>query len=69
MAPAVPVDEMVELYLGLSLEFFSTCRNSSGVDDVHGALWVNEKRVGIDQRLDPANVSCHALTLPLYACA
>ena len=25
-----------------------------GVDDVHGALWVNERRVGIDQRLDPA---------------
>ena len=24
-----------------------------GVSDVHGELWVNEKRVGIDQRLDP----------------
>ena len=53
MAPPVPVDEMVELYLGLSLEFLDM-QKLFGVDDVHGALWVNEKRVGIDQRLDPA---------------
>jgi hypothetical protein len=53
MAPPVPVDEMVELYLGLSLEFLDM-QKLFGVGDVHGALWVNEKRVGIDQRLDPA---------------
>src|SRR5271170_5990481 len=53
MAPPVPVDEMVELYLGLSLEFLDM-QKLFGVDDVHGALWVNEKRAGIDQRLDPA---------------
>ena len=53
MAPPVPVDEMVELYLGLSLEFLDM-QKLFGVDDVHGALWVNEKRVGIDQWLDPA---------------
>ncbi len=52
IAPPVPVDEIVELYLGLSLEFLDMPR-LFGVDDVHGALWVNEKRVGIDQRLDP----------------
>src|ERR1700685_1169577 len=51
-APPIPVDEMVELYLGLSLEFLDM-QKLFGVDDVHGALWVNEKRVGIDQRLDP----------------
>lgn len=52
IAPPVPVDEMVELYLGLSLEFLDM-HKLFRVDDVHGALWVNEKRVGIDQRLDP----------------
>lgn len=54
IAPPVPVDEMVELYLGLSLEFLDM-QKLFGVGDVHGALWVNEKRVGIDQRLDPAS--------------
>ena len=52
-APPIPVDEMVELYLGLSLDFLDM-QKLFGVADVHGALWVNEKRVGIDQRLDPA---------------
>jgi hypothetical protein len=51
-APPIPVDEIVELYLRLTLELIDT-RKLFGVDDVHGALWVNEKRVGIDQRLDP----------------
>jgi hypothetical protein len=50
--PPVPVDDIVELYLKLTLELIDT-RKLFGVDDVHGALWVNEKRVGIDQRLDP----------------
>ena len=54
IAPPIPVDEMVELYLGLSLEFLDM-QKLFGVGDVHGALWVNEKRVGIDQRLDPAS--------------
>src|SRR5437773_1708205 len=53
MAPPIPVDEIVELYLGLCLEFLDM-QKLFGVSDVHGALWVNEKRVGIDQRLDPA---------------
>lgn len=53
IAPPIPVDEMVELYMGLSLEFLDM-QKLFGVGDVHGALWVNEKRVGIDQRLDPA---------------
>jgi hypothetical protein len=52
-APPIPVDEIVELYLGLTLEFLDM-QNLFGVADVHGALWVNEKRVGIDHRLDPA---------------
>ena len=51
-APPVPVDEIVELYLELSLEFLDM-QAEFGVDDIHGALWVNEHRVGIDVRLDP----------------
>jgi len=55
-APPVPVDEIVELHLELVLEF-SDMRELFGVDDVHGALWVNDRRVGIDRRLDPAENS------------
>ena len=51
-SPPIPVDEIVELYLELQLEFLDM-RELFGVDDVHGALWVNDRRVGIDQRLDP----------------
>ena len=46
------VDEIVELYLGLCLEF-KDMEQLFGVPDVHGALWVNERRIGIDQQLDP----------------
>jgi hypothetical protein len=53
-APPIPVDEIVELYLELALEFIDT-RKKFGVDDVHGALWVNKRLVGIDQRLDPGS--------------
>jgi hypothetical protein len=53
LAPPIPVDDIVEIYLQLTLEIIDT-RKLFGVDDVHGALWVNEKRVGIDLRLDPA---------------
>ena len=52
-APPIPIDDIVELYLGLRLEF-NNMQELFGVEDVHGALWVNEKRIGIDQRLDPA---------------
>jgi hypothetical protein len=52
-APPVPVDEIVELYLELSLEFLDM-RAEFGVDDIHGGLWVNEHRVGIDVSLDPS---------------
>jgi hypothetical protein len=51
--PPIPIDEIVELYLGLNLEFLDM-QGLFGVDDVHGALWVNDRKVGIDQRLDPS---------------
>jgi hypothetical protein len=52
IAPPIPIDEIVELYLKLRLEF-NDMRQLFGVDDVHGALWANKKLIGIDQRLDP----------------
>ncbi len=51
-APPIPIDEIVELYLKLNLTF-DDMRELFGVGDVHGALWVNDRRVGIDQRLEP----------------
>ncbi len=51
-APPIPIDEIVELYLGLHLTF-DDMQELFGVADVHGALWVNDRRVGIDQRLEP----------------
>jgi hypothetical protein len=51
-APPIPVDDILELYLKLGLEFMDM-EELFGVTDVHGALWVNEQRVGIDMRLDP----------------
>ena len=50
--PPIPIDEIVELYLELKLELLDM-NALFGVDDVHGALWVNERRIGIDQRFDP----------------
>lgn len=52
-APPVPVDEIVEMQLRLTLEF-RDMQQLFGVADVHGALWVNEKCVGVDQKLDPS---------------
>jgi len=50
--PPIPIDEIVECYLELSLDFLDM-KELFKVDDVHGALWVNERRVGIDQSLEP----------------
>lgn len=50
--PPIPIDDIVELYLELHLTF-DDMQELFGVDDVHGALWVSDRRVGIDQRLEP----------------
>jgi len=52
-APPVPVDEIVELHLKLTLEIMDL-RQIFGFGDVHGAIWFKARRVGIDQSLDPA---------------
>jgi len=51
-SPPIPIDDIVELYLELSLEL-KDMQELFGFADVHGALWVNERRVGIDESLDP----------------
>lgn len=52
IAPPVPIDEIVELHLKLTLEIMDL-RQIFGFGDVHGAIWFRSQRVGIDQSLDP----------------
>ncbi|MCI0640466.1 MAG: ImmA/IrrE family metallo-endopeptidase [Gemmataceae bacterium] len=52
-APPIPIDEIVELYQLLTVEF-KDMQVLFGVGDVHGALWVNDKLVGVDMSLDPS---------------
>jgi len=51
-APPIPIDDIIVLYLELTFEF-KDMQALFGVGDVHGALWVNERRVGVDASLDP----------------
>jgi hypothetical protein len=51
-APPIPIDDIVELYLGLAIQF-KDMQKLFGVGDVHGALWVNNELVGVDFSLDP----------------
>jgi hypothetical protein len=48
----VPVDDILETHLGLSLDF-DDLKKIVGVPDVLGALWVDRREVFIDQSLDP----------------
>lgn len=51
--PPIPVDEIVDCYLELMLEF-ADLRTEFNAPDVLGAIWVEDKRVAIDQSLDPS---------------
>jgi hypothetical protein len=51
-APPIPIDEIVAVYLQLSV-FYKDLRKEFGVDDVLGALWVNKRQVDIDLGLVP----------------
>jgi hypothetical protein len=51
-APSIPIDDIVEPHLKLTLEF-KDLRQMFGYGDVHGAIWINERRVGVDLCLDP----------------
>ena len=50
--PPVPVEEILEAYLGLGFDFDDLPKRL-GVPDVLGATWVTQRRVLIDQSLDP----------------
>ncbi|GIW84015.1 MAG: hypothetical protein KatS3mg106_528 [Gemmataceae bacterium] len=52
-APPIPIDEIVELHLKLTLEILDL-QKIFGFGDVHGAIWFRSQRVGVDQSLDPA---------------
>jgi Zn-dependent peptidase ImmA (M78 family) len=51
-APPIPIDDIIEVYLRLTVEF-KDMQRLFGVGDVHGALWVNRQLVGVDISLDP----------------
>jgi len=50
--PPVPIDEIIELYLKLQFEL-QDLQQLFGAADVHGAIWINERRMAVDQSLDP----------------
>lgn len=50
--PAVPVEEILEIHLGLALEFDDLCA-LMGCDGVLGAIWFEQRVVRVDVRLDP----------------
>ena len=52
LEPPVPVEEIVEAYLELELQFMDMLEEFA-TDKIHGALWVNERRIGIDESLEP----------------
>jgi hypothetical protein len=51
--PPIPIDNIIELHLELTLEL-KDLQQMFKHPDVHGALWVNERLVGVDQSLDPS---------------
>jgi hypothetical protein len=53
-APPVPVEEILEIHLGLTLEI-ADLRELFGVGDVLGAIWMGGRTVRIDASLDPSD--------------
>jgi Zn-dependent peptidase ImmA (M78 family) len=52
IAPPVPVDEIVENHLNLTLVYLDM-KSLFPFADVHGAIWFNQGKIGIEQTLDP----------------
>ena len=50
--PPIPVEEILEAHFGLSFDFEDLAA-TFGVPDVLGATWIQDRRVAIDQSLDP----------------
>jgi len=51
-APPVPIDEIIECHLDLTFDFGDLVQKF-GSEDVLGASWLDDKRVMIDESLDP----------------
>lgn len=51
-APPIPVDELAELHLQLTLEYLDMGSLFPHAE-VHGAIWFHDGRIGIDHSLDP----------------
>jgi len=51
-APPVPVEEILEVLLGLDIDF-DDLEQMLGMDGVLGATWFEDKRVVVDTSLDP----------------
>ena len=54
--PPIPVEEILEAHLGLDFAF-DDLPKLLGIPDALGATWVQQRRVVIDQSLDPTNNS------------
>ena len=52
VAPPIPIDDIIELHLKLTFEI-SDLQRLFHVADVHGAIWINDGRLAVDQSLDP----------------
>jgi hypothetical protein len=53
VAPPIPIDEIIELHLKLTFEV-QDLQDLFRAADVHGAIWINEGRLAVDQSLDPS---------------
>lgn len=51
-APPVPIDEILELHLGLSF-FIDDLQSAFGHPDVLGGIWFGDHLIKVDQSLDP----------------
>lgn len=52
LVPPVPVDDIAEVLLNLTLEYLDM-KTLFPCGDVHGAIWFQRSCIGIDQKLDP----------------
>lgn len=54
LEPPVPVDEVLEVHLKLSVDIADLHALFGGAGDVLGAIWFADRRVRVDASLDPA---------------
>lgn len=52
LEPPVPIEDIVELHLELIFEFKDLYKEL-GSPGIHGAIWINEQRIAVDEELDP----------------